>query len=455
MQIVKVEARGLPEGRTDDLAAVLYHALTVALRIGGRAHVVGATLPQEDQVEVALRSGGVPFTVVASTRGHGLDVHVQTAAEVLHWSVDEAGESLRRAAGEPRVLPLAPWAERTLAQLERPLEGADRAAARIVHGLVDAVEAALGRRLPPAASRLRAPADAEGLARFGLAGELPEPTRAPIAPSPAPPLPGYPEVLAYRYGVVDAFTLSVPMRDAPALEAQLAGAFVARSSRGAAALPADRTLPDPHATFRVARTADGLAALVTALDREEVDAREVGGVLGYPSCCVDAYVARIPTDDGTYRTCARVARTAAGPGPWPAVLDDSSLTLLPYEPCTYRCEASRRRADRILDGLLEEHPDAARAVAAHLGGPVLYIDEAHHLRLEGEVVEGAVRYGRVRVGAAMDPLFEELAAAIAGGDRLVLGEGTLTVYRGDDLHVSLTRVDPALGVILPFAPVIV
>jgi hypothetical protein len=444
VESVRLHIGGVPEGAADGLGPALYHAATLAQRLGRAVRVDRATLPNERELRLTLAVDEVPWRVEVGTRGPRLELFVRTAEGDYAWSADAIGESLQRPRAEPRAIPARPWAERCLAQLRAPVKGADLADARAARSLVDQVELSLERRLPPERPA-RQPA-APGLLGLGLLGEPPD--AAPLAPT-APPAAELPfDALAYRLGLRPAVLLTVAPERAEALRGALEGHVIRREAREPGT--------DPRAPARVHLVAARDAAVAErlgALLEEEPAARlaPMGALLGYPACCVQAFGAQGHADE-THTRYAIAARTAVGPGPWPALLDDTALALLPHSVCTYRCERSREQAEALLAALADERPSPRDAVAGYLGGPVLYFDRDHQLRFDGVVADGlAVRYRAVAIPRSPSEPFARLAGAVALGDRIALTDGALSVYRDGRRLFVLERTDPGLGVLLPFA----
>jgi hypothetical protein len=329
------------------------------------------------------------------------------------------------------------------------VKGADLADARAARALVDQVELSLERRLPP--DRVP-PADrsAPGLLGLGLSGEPPD--AAPLAPTapPGPPLPF--EALGYVLELRPAVLLTVAPAREETLRAALPG-HVLRRERPAPGTPTDGPAGgEPRVELFAARDPEVAERLAQLWEEDPAERlTQLGALLGYPACCVQAFAAQGDRSDDTHTRYAIAARTSFGPGPWPALLDDTALALLPHFACTYRCERSREQAEALLEALRDEHPELRDAVTRYLGGPVLYFDQDHQLRFDGEVSEGmAVRYRAVSMPWSPSEPFARLAGAVALGDRLVLTDGALSVYRGEARLFVLERTDPGLGVLLPF-----
>jgi hypothetical protein len=271
------------------------------------------------------------------------------------------------------------------------------------------------------------------------------PDVAEPAPAPPPSSAGLPiDVIAYRLELRPAATLTIDPQDEEKVRALLPGVIERREHDRAGARKIE--LFAAHDAAAARRLAE-----LSAADASSDAASSLGAILGYPACCVQAFVAQIDHDE-SYDRYSIAARTSFGPGPWPALLDDTSLKVLPHDPCTYRCERSREQAGALLAVLAVEEPRLHAALHDYLGGPVLYFDHDHQLRFHGAVSEGGIVYERVAMPFAGSPPFAQLAGAIASGDRLVLSEGALTVFAGAAPLFALERTDPGLGLILPFAP---
>ncbi|HEY8432333.1 MAG TPA: hypothetical protein VIL20_28365, partial [Sandaracinaceae bacterium] len=479
VETVRLRVRGLPEGPGTGLAPALYHAATVVHRLGRRIDVERAVLPDEQNAALALDVDGVPWRVeVGAKKGPELCLVVRTAAGSYTWRADGVSESLERPGAEPRAVPVVSWAERCLKQLDAPVLGADLGDARALRAFLDAVEIALERRLPPTplvsepplspsipevsgsfrielsgAFRVSVADEPEtsALARIGLrSAELPD--VPPLAPAP-PPSPALPiAVLAYRLELRSAVHLTVEPQDEAKIRALLTGAIERRERTldPDPARPADRAASRRVIDLYVARDAKTAAKLAALHKEGSTDAASgIGALLGFPACCVQAFVAQVEHGDETYDRYAIAARTSFGPGPWPAVLDDTSFALLSHRPCTYRCERSREQARALLDALRTEHADLHDAIVRYLRCPVLYFDHEHQLRFEGSVSDGGIAYGAVSIPWSGSRQFDRLAAAVALGDRLLIGEGALTVLRGNERLFTLERTDPGLGIVLP------
>ena len=450
-ETVRLRVHGLPEGPAPGLGPALYHALTLVQRLGRDITLTRAVLETEAKLALTLVVDAVPWRVDVEPRGSELSLVVRTAEGDYAWTADGVSETLQRPRAEARAIPALPWAERCIRQLESPVKGADIADGRDARALVDRIEAALERPLPPV--RFEVGSTHETLAPIGLSGELPP--AAPLAPVAPPGFELPLEATAYILDLKPALFLTVAPQEEARVKAALPG-FVERRERRVSVRRSDewvddRNVGEPRVELFAARSEDTLHRLVELQVADPSEAlTEIGAILGYPACCVRTFAQLEDRSHNSYNRVAAAFRTSVGE-PWPAVLDDTSLKLLPHFPCTYRCERSRQQAQRLLDALADEHPDTRATIDRYLGGPVLYFDHDHQLRFRGEVRDAiAIRYSAVSIPWSTSEPFARLGGAIAQGDSLVLGDGSLTVRRGEERLFSLRRDDPHLGVLMPF-----
>lgn len=183
---------------------------------------------------------------------------------------------------------------------------------------------------------------------------------------------------------------------------------------------------------------------------------ELGRLLGYPRCCVEAYLQLSPPRhnvDAFHRAFA-ASRTFA---PRLNCLDLSTFHFVSWLPCAFDCPTSRGYADAVANHIAARHGQflgGARSAAPPLCPPgcrherfVAGVDEAlaaHRLLAFEEVqvsIAGALEEGGLRVERAwpsardrhpLAPLNEEaheasarLAALVAGSSRVEVRERTL------------------------------
>ena len=448
---VQLVVRGLPEGPALGLAPVLYQAMALVLRLGTQVAVTGAVLENEDDLTLSLRVDEVDWRVEISCRGWELQLIAHTGEGPYAWSADGVSETLQRPRAEARAIPAAPWEERCLAQLARPVRGADLEDARAVRALVDTIEGRLERPLPPL--RFEVGSTADSLAPLGLAGVLPDLPPLDATPPPSFALPT--EAVAYALDLRPAVFLTVEPQDEARVRGALPG-HIERRERKVCVGPGDvwhddRSRGEPRVELFAARDPDKLRRLV---DLQVADPSEslsqIGAILGYPACCVQAFGALGDRSQNSFNRVATAVRTSVG-GAWPKVLDDTTLKLLPHYACTYRCERSVEQAQAFLDAIADEVPRRRALIDGWLGGSVLYFDHDHQIRFDGEARGSSIRYKSVSIPWVPSEPFGVLAAAIAQGERMVLEDDALVVYIGDDEVFRQRRIDPHLGVLMPFA----
>ncbi len=183
------------------------------------------------------------------------------------------------------------------------------------------------------------------------------------------------EVLAFRIGIKPALRARVPAARLPsivprvrerglAVESAVIGdevlIYVAREAARAEALREAEALVVPGSAPR-------------APDDEVIVAhRELGRLLGYPRCCVEAYLERLVRDvhvrrdgsraseevvaaeDALSRSTTKLARLNT--------LVSPTRALVPFQPCSFDCDVSARYAERLFDALRERHPAEAETL---------------------------------------------------------------------------------------------
>ena len=215
-----------------------------------------------------------------------------------------------------------------------PAAGGDLSDARATRALVDAVELALERRLPPTpfarglreataaivpemSGSFRIPAghelDALGsdaLARIGLEGDVPD--APPLRPRPAR------AAAAARGHRLRARAATRRHRE------RLAAGRRARSPRAPGVVLRRGAKPPPTApgTLRERRSVDGAHAARDARGRTAGGAgrgarsrsHRLGALLGYPACCVQAFAAQARRDDESSAATRSPRGLRSGPG---------------------------------------------------------------------------------------------------------------------------------------------
>ncbi len=215
--------------------------------------------------------------------------------------------------------------------------------------------------------------------------------------------------------------------------------------------------PGGHREVAVERHADGSVDLVVAtrrgLARRILDARrdpvrgaaESGRLLGYPACCVRAFIdGGLPGHDdlGHFRQALR--RTRGAPRGLLNPLCD--LAVVPFVPCRFDCPRALRLARATLAAC---PPDEARTIRRILGMPILLWTDLDIVFFEGRATKGRVRYRRAGVNEAA-PDFNRrrlLSGPLARGNSLEVEGAQVIVRRG-----KKTLLDASFA---PWSPLLV
>lgn len=321
------------------------------------------------------------------------------------------------------------------------------------------------------ATALAREAESEGdvLRAAGLSPDraLPAPRRLPADPD-ARAVPRL-ELMAFEAGIKPALYLTLPRAEADALLPRFQRFSVARVDYTLdhdAVTDVRRRVNAPegegsHVDLFIARDpAEAARAREIYLDPRGPTARlaEMGAMLGYPSCCVEAFAA---LDDRSNNSAIRYAAHARTAGRrFAPELNNLFAHVLPWFPCSYACETSVAAARAVLDLFAGTDPSGAAALRKRLGRTVFYVDHARaaafsDARWEGDILRYRTAHGALGPaegeGAAVAARFEAaLGAALSLGDGLRVGDGRVEVFSGDRVALSLDRGPPWLGRVFPF-----
>lgn len=472
----QIEAKGSPEEAGGDAEEALVHALALALRMFPGARVALATQPREALIDVALAAPGGPLLrVIARAEGQGIDVRAEGTQGQgrfeLGFSAERDEETLWSRASatrrESRARAVQPAAVRALHQLVDPAKahGDSLLHAQRVAELADDVARALGRR--PAlgarplrdAARIAASRPRDLLAQLGLEGELPaaSPAAAP-APSFRVPAPDEPlELWPFRAGKKPVAFLTALPADADRFAACFEGAHVERRERRVHVGPQDawidrRDLGEARVELYISRD-PSLAAEAARLQTEgdpSGSLHDLGRLMGYPPCCVEAFAAQADRSNNTRNRYATAARTTLRDEPWPWELNNLHTMLIPCYPCSYGCAAALDLARSALAAMDAAHPGTRQAIRDLLARPALYFDHERQIVLHGAVSAGVARYAGVSVPDGSPPEIAAFAGAISAGDELELNDESLVVRAGGREILRFRRTDPGLGFLAPF-----
>jgi len=471
---LRVEVAGLPEDDRGDLDEALVHAAALVRTLLPQAVPSSARLTGSGMLEVELASGSPSGRWTAQlrvlSRGRRVAVRMDGAGETASWSWERDREGVTiggQPVGAPRATVPAPV--RALAQLLPDAARGD--------GLVEAAAALrlardclalLPSRLPVGRRRLRQSASigrrrpTDLLGRLGLRGAIPAgagsvPGVLTLAPPPEPF-----ELWAFRAGVKPLVFLTVRPDDVARTVAFFGDdVHCERRERRVRVETQDRWTDrrdegEPRVELYVAR--DPALARRAAHLQADVDptraVHELGALAGYPPCCVAAFAQqedRANNSGNRYHSQARtLAPDGATPTPWPWELNNLYAMVVPFYPCSYRCEPALAWARAALTEMARVYPLFVDELRALLARPVLYFDHDHQLVLDGAYADGRVAYRAVALASPASPELAAFAAAIGAGDRLSLDDHRLLVERDGQPIMQLERTDPALGVIAPF-----
>jgi len=223
---------------------------------------------------------------------------------------------------------------------------------------------------------------------------------------------------------------AAPADDPGAATARLRGfhLYVSRDpdlARRAAALdtrlPAHQIMPeDPRAVAQELRDKADATAPERALQHtlEEITAsderraahlraqagamRDLGALLGYPPCCVEAFLEVGPMTDNRGPVAAAAARTTRFE-PWLNNLDLATFHTISFFPCRYDCPRALELAERVDREVLRTR--ALRVAALRrFARARLYVDERRQLIFDGpERTLAHARPSSAFVGGGPDP----------------------------------------------------
>jgi len=178
----------------------------------------------------------------------------------------------------------------------------------------------------------------------------------------------------------------------------------------------------------VARTAGELEALAES-ERHEAGQAEIGALLGYPRCCIDAFIARDedPKSDLRYAAMQRTGATGS------YLLNDldGKAGLVSHLVCRYDCAPSIEIAGAVLNEFAREAPAEAEAFAATLRGLMIAFKDGGTLRLEVGPVATPLRYSFTAIHPVGDgPSIWSWRAALVGADALEVQDKWVRVLAG-------------------------
>jgi hypothetical protein len=323
-----------------------------------------------------------------------------------------------------------------------------------------------GSSLDAAALRLIDELHGEIVRREGM---LPEPLREAIraaATASRTELPMPIEWLAVRAGVKPA-TRQVP---GAAADGQDLVAVAARHGLHTVVVEAPEYLADfstgvgtgcrtifyVGATPEAAQAAvDAERAMIAAVGREAPVTRRLnealGRALGYPECCIDAFLPRCDVPNAVLRFEA-LRRTGASAF---ALLNDVDprRALISHFVCRYDCAASLQYARAVLDAVAAVDATRARELAAALAGVVVLFPDGGAVQLDEAHPAGAGRYVYGSTTVHARPSGDaRWCDVLARADEVRMDHGVLVASRAGEPLASLPVEDERVQ-IRPFVAV--
>lgn len=188
-----------------------------------------------------------------------------------------------------------------------------------------------------------------------------------VEAEPSSPIGANPELCAVLASVKPAFRTSIRPDNADNVAAAL-------RDLGLHVLRAGQTVTFDGAAYAIVygaldrAVAEALCDAEAKLHRGEEAPplqREIGRLLGYPSCCVEAFCARFgahqhpsSTLDDAYRS----TRDAWVKAPWPRLnplLFGERAFFVSFDPCSFNCPAALATANAIAESVRAREPEAA------------------------------------------------------------------------------------------------
>ena len=130
-----------------------------------------------------------------------------------------------------------------------------------------------------------------------------------------------------------------------------------------------------------ARVEEAVACDVAKTDEAD---RALGRLLGYPRCCVEAFVATSAHRFNTELYARAVARTRGAAHPRLNGLDLAIFHFVSWSPCAFDCALSLAYADAVAARLQRTHAPFVTAVDAALAAPRLVLLDEVQLSLRAE-----------------------------------------------------------------------
>ncbi len=194
-----------------------------------------------------------------------------------------------------------------------------------------------------------------------------------------------------------------------------------------------------------------------------------GVLLGYPECCVKAYIgwrSVAETTDLVNHTSANTqankklyfglnnvfnyfSRLTGKPADMDAFariraankgLDLAALQVISWHPCAYDCRHSVAVAKEIFAFLQEYLPGRAAVLREYLAKPVLFRDKYEYVVLDGTAKNGKARYSRLAAPYSLLP--GSIVKKLAAGNALAAGKNGVSAFRDKKLLCTVNSARP-------------
>jgi hypothetical protein len=215
-------------------------------------------------------------------------------------------------------------------------------------------------------------------------------------------------------------------------------------------------------TVIASRGAEAPAIAEAERDRSPEGTRRAGLLLGYPPCCVDAFVALAASGaaeaEGINEAAVRSTAGLDGEIPW-EMNTLSHMSPVGFTPCRAACPGALAFARRLLDALGRADASGLAVVERVLRRPVLFFRYPIFYVLDGAPAPArAVHYAAALPnddGTGLPPALaawqaDEIGSVLAAGDRVEIEGGALSVRRGGEVIAAWALADARVPMLLRF-----
>ena len=427
-----LKLQGSVDGNSEDLREVVGLGMAVLARLGIAASVRDLFLEGDSRARLQLESpplqkvsldasaGGSALRIRARGLRSSVEVRVESGQEVR--TLHGRGQPQTRQLGLPNAaaFALAPLRQSPDAMLPPP--GIEEVDVRL-HELPPPPTAfeflrRLASRWPDDAGAWQASGT---LARADAVDDLQDPLGASRL-----------ELMAFAAGQKPAVILAVADAEAQALSRRF---------------PHSQSLPhEGGKLWLAARSENDLRQLVARRSAPDPDEHlpALGSLLGYPSCCVEAFSRQHDRGDDARSRYIAALRTSPE-SPWPWELNNCGVRVVPFFPCSYACAHAEREAKRVLTLLEAAEPTNYQNLRKRLAAPVFFFDEGAFIRVER--LSDTER--KVGIPKGAPAWLVELARVLACTGQLRVRPNALQILRDGSIVAEAQRNLP-LGFWMPF-----